>query len=520
MSEPTVLLIVPPNVPARDLAASDGYATVHLASLPMGVLSIASYCRSRVGGHWTILDLNLHLDRLGANMGGIATLLAEAAGHSAPDIVGVSCIFNAQAGYLGPISQAVRTLWPRATIVAGGGFPTNMPQEARRLAPELDGILMGEGERGFLELLRAAAPRTYLATNPGVLSPVNDLDDIPPLAYDLIDMERYQDVTRFHGGKGRAASIMTTRGCPYSCRFCASSTVHGHRIRRHSPERVLSDVRTLVDRYHIDTLLIEDDHFLGNRPHALAVLKALEPLGLTIEFPNGLAVHCIDAEIAAAMRAAGARTATLAVESGCERVLREIIRKPWSDPSRVRAAVEVLKAEGMYVRAFFLIGNPGETIPEMEQTGRFMREIGVNWCAIMIATPIAGSEYYRICEERGWLATDHLEDYHYGRCSIRTPDFEPEQVEQLRYRLNLDVNFVHNHDLAMGRPKVALRGFEDVLNRVPDHAFAHYYASAALGAMGRSREAFDHYATYSDIVASVPSWRDWVRKFGLPEGSI
>lgn len=287
-----------------------------------------------------------------------------------------------------------------------------------------------------------------------------------------------------------------------------------------SPGRVLSDVQMLIDRYHVDTLLIEDDHFLGNRHHALAVLDALAPLGLNIEFPNGLAVHCIDAEIAAAMRAAGARTATLAVESGCERVLKEIIHKPWSDLSRVRAAVEALKAEKMYVRAFFLIGNPGETLPEMEQTGRFMREIGVNWCAIMIATPIAGSEYYRICRERGWLATDNLEDYHYGRCSIRTPDFEPEQVERLRYRLNLEVNFVHNHDLAHGRPEVALRGFQDVLNRVPDHAFAHYYAGVALGAMGRRSEAFDHYATYSDIVASMPIWRDWVRDFGLPQASI
>ncbi len=535
MTDPTVLLIVPPNVPARDLAAAGSYQTVHLASVPMGVLSIASYCRAHVGGDWRILDLNLHLHRLGANLEGIPMLVAMAMAGRAPDVVGVSCIFNAQAGYLGPISRAARQLWPQSLIVAGGGFPTNMSLQAFRLAPDLNALCLEEGELPFRWLLERCAiipPRerdeTFFALpgwwGPGIIgctSPatmVQNLDDIPPLAYDLIDFEQYQGVTRFHGGTGRVAIIETTRGCPNRCHFCASSTIHGHRIRRYSPERMASDVRALVDRYGIDTLVIEDDHFLGNRRHALAVLRALEPLHLSIEFPSGLAVHCIDAEIAHAMAAAGAKTATLAVESGCERVLREIIHKPWTDLSRVRKAVEVLRAEGMYIRAFFVIGNPGETLAEMEETGRFMREAGFNWVAIMIATPIAGSEYYRICRERGWLATEDLAEYHYGHCTIRTPDFEPEQVERMRYRLNLDVNFVHNHDLANGRPEVALQGFMDVLARVLDHAFGHYYASKALGQMGENDMAVIHGIGYEAALAGANSemWRGWAREFGLP----
>ncbi len=501
----TILMIVPLNVPARDLVAAGGYQTVHLASPPMGVLSIAAYCRQYVESDWTILDMNLHTDLLGD----LAALLASAMSGRVPDVVGISCIFNGQAGYLGPIATAARALWPKAEIVTGGGFPTNMPNETFALAPDIDRIIPEEAEDGFLSLIHPEGPWAAI--------PITDLDAIPPLAYDLIDMGAYQHVTRFHGGTGRAASMMITRGCPGRCGFCASGTVHGHRIRRMSPERVASDVAQLVERYGIDTLLIEDDHFLAHRDYAKAVLGVLAPFGLDIEFPNGLAVNCITPDVVAAMQAAGVRTATLAIESGCERVLREIIRKPWTDLGRVRAAVELLRDAGMYVRAFFVIGNPGETLPEMEETGRFMRDIGVNWCAIMIATPIAGSEYYRLCKARSWLATEDLAEYHYGHGTIRTPDFEPGQVEAMRYRLNLDVNFVHNYDLAHGRPDLALRGFEDVLARVPDHAFAHYYSGVALQMLGSSRAALQHIAAYNGAWGTSEMWRHWMQEFGMPD---
>ena len=501
----TILMVVPPNVPARDLVAAGGYQTVHLASPPMGVLSIAAYCRQYVESDWTILDLNLHTDLLGD----LAALLASAMNGRMPDVVGISCIFNGQAGYLGPIASAARALWPKAEIVTGGGFPTNMPNETFALAPDIDRIIPEEAEDGFLSLIHPEGPWPA--------GPITDLDSIPPLAYDLIDMDAYQRVTRSHGGAGRAASMMITRGCPGRCGFCASGTVHGHRVRRMSPERVASDVRLLVERYGIDTLLIEDDHFLAHQRYAVDVLGLLAPFGLSIEFPNGLAVHCITPAVVEAMRTAGVRTATLAVESGCERVLREIIRKPWTDLGRVRSAVDLLRAAGMYVRAFFVIGNPGETLAEMEETGRFMRDIGVNWAAIMIATPIAGSRYYRLCKQMGWLATEDVAEYHYGHGTIRTPDFEPEQVEAMRYRLNLDVNFVNNYDLAHGRPDLALRGFRDVLARVPDHAFAHYYASLALQMLGRFEEGLGLIARYNDVWRTSETWRYWLREFGMPD---
>ncbi len=528
-----VLMVVPPNVPMRDLASAGNYQTVHLASVPMGVLSIAAYCRAHVESEWAILDLNLYLQKPAemdpSAQADLAALLAHTMAGKAPDVVGISCIFNAQAGYLGPIAAAARALWPETVIVTGGGFPTNMPIDTARLAPDIDAIMAGEAEKAFLRMLSADDMQHYVRKDIAAASgwpmliydvAITNLDDIPPLAYDLLDMDRYQGITRYHGGSGKAASVTTTRGCPHHCGFCASGTVHGQGIRLMSPERVLSDVRELVERYGIDTLLIEDDHFLGNRRHALAVLRVLAPLGLNIEFPNGLAVHRITPAVVEAMTAAGVRTATLAVESGCKRVLKEIIHKPWTDLGRVRRAVDLLRTADMYVRAFFVIGNPGETLAEMEETGRFMREMGANWCAIMIATPIAGSEYYRICRERGWLATEDVAEYHYGHGTIRTPDFEPKQVETMRYRLNLDVNFVHNYDLAHGRPDLALRGFRDVLVRVPDHAFACWYAGLSLGLMGRESGMVAMHGAYYRSLQSSEMWRGWAREFGLPLAEV
>lgn len=539
MKKTRVLFVVPPLIPLNHLLSHDPsqqWATN--ASIPIGVLSIAAYAGEHTDADFSILDMNLALaDHLKTNNTitwepFLDTCMRHAAGDDVIDIVGISAIFNSNAGYLSSIAETAKQLWPDVLVVTGGGFPTNLNSVVFDMAPSIDAIAVGEGEKPFLSFVQATDRAVYLDQAAGwvtkkrldageipVMNFVENLDDIPYLRYDLVDYDRYQECNRYHGDKSMdivTASIMTSRGCPYLCTFCSSHTVHGRKVRCHSPERILEEVRWLKATYGINVLLIEDDLFLSRRKNALKILEGLAAEDLTIEFPSGLALMHLDDEMICALKAAGLKMATLAVESGAERVLREIIHKPYRNLDMARDVVRRLREQNFYIRAFFIIGFPGETREEMLQSVQFMKDTGFNWVCIMIASPIAGSELYAACKENGLLISDRLEDFHYGKCNIRLPHSTPEEIEEFRYMINLEVNFVNNYDLKHGRPDLALTGFKDVINRVPGHAFGHYCSALCYREMGRQDEEAQALARYFEIVSSSPYWAGYSQRFGLP----
>ena len=345
---------------------------------------------------------------------------------------------------------------------------------------------------------------------------ISDLDAIPPLRYDLVELNSYQDKPRYHGDKSEnpvIVSIMTSRGCPFRCTFCVSHIIHGRKTRRHSPDRIIGDIKKLKEEYGVNTILIEDDLFLSDKRNALVILRSLE--GMTIEFPNGLSVQHLDEEIIDALIMAGMKMASIAVESGCERVLNEIIRKPYGRLSKVQEVTALLRKMKVYVRAFFIIGFPGETMKEIEETISFMKSAGFNWNAIMIATPLKGSELYAHCKDNDLLISDKLEDFHYGKCNIKLPHSTPQEMEELRYRANLEVNFVENYDLINGRPELGLIGFQDVISRVPNHAFAYYYASLCYGMMEKLDLERNYLHKYNEIVKASNEWKKHSEWFKL-----
>ena len=535
MNKTNVLFIIPPAVSIGELLKHSPTAKWVYPFVPMGVLSIASYTGEHADVDFMIWDLSVEISNFINNSCSLSLndfimqQMSNLYTKKQPDIIGISAIFNSNGGYLHPISNQAKNLWPDVLVVTGGGLPTNIPEHVFKNAPCVDAINIGEGEIPFLELVLADDRKKHLSSADGWMTSdridfnsnrkvIFNLDEIPFLRYDLIDMKNYQD---FHhqgreGGKSLTAPIMTSRGCPYQCDFCASHTIHGRKMRNYSTDRILEDIRRLKDNYGINNVLIEDDLFLGNKKQALRVLHSLSRDNITVEFANGLSVQHINEEVVDALKVAGVEMASLAVESGCERVLNEIIHKPYKKLSRVRDAVKLLREKGIYIRAFFVIGFPGETMEEIMETVRFMKEIGFNWCAIMIATPIAGSELFEYCKKNDLLTTEKQEDFHYGKCCIKLTHSTPEEFEKLRYLINLDVNFVKNYDMKNGHPTIALNGFKDVINRVPDHAFAHYFSSLCYNQLELKENEQVSMGKYSEIVSLSDEWKEYAIHFDLP----
>lgn len=540
-----LLFIVPPSLPIQDLTVTDpdkkdfGFI---VSSIPMGVLSLSSYVREHTNTECLILDMNTHVrDEMKITDKWddfFRKTLKEKVKDKKIDVVGISAIFNVCAGYMKSITEICKQECDDTLVIAGGGLPSNLPEEVFELAPNIDAIAYSEGEKTLVRLLKANDMKKDLEESNGWITKksilekkkrptmefVQTLDEIPPMSYDLIDFTKYKNLTRFHGevtAKTITTSLMTSRGCPYMCNFCASHTVHSRKMRFESPKRVIETVRNLKSEYGVNVFCIEDDLFLVHRKRALAIFEELAKEDITIEFPNGMSVHHMNDDVMIdALKAAGLKMATLAVESGVERVLKDVIRKPYTDLNIVREVVDRLRRKDLYSRAFFVIGFPEETLDEIYETIEFMKATGFNWVIASIASPIAGSELYDECKTKGLIINDELSSYSYGRSNIRLPYATPEEMERIRYEAVLEVNFVNNYDLKHGNPKQALIGFKGATDRIKNHALGHYYSSLAYKQLNQYDKEKISLSNYYKTIEESHYWRELSLKYKLPINNL
>lgn len=366
----------------------------------------------------------------------------------APHLVGISAGFSNQAEDVYALAAAIRREFPAIVQVIGGAHATALPEETLRRSGA-DYVVLGEGEQTLRELVdfcrgaRFARP-DGLAWRDGadiMVTPraqfIANPDDLPLPARHLLDMERYFAINRPHGPQTtpRVANMITSRGCPGTCVFCAIHGIWGKAFRGRSVANVLVEIRELVHKYGVAEIQFEDDNLTFDRGRAAALFRALrdEFPGLRWGAPNGVAVWALDEELVGLMAASGCHFVTLAVESGNQRVLTEVMRKPLR-LEKAKYYADKLRARGIRVDAMFVIGLPGETKAEIEDTVRYALGLGLDDVSFFIATPYPGTALYEQCVAGGFLAAGYaLEKLQvHKRGFIATPEFTPEEIVAIR----------------------------------------------------------------------------------------
>lgn len=515
-----LLVVLPSDLGAPQLDASKKTYRTYLA-FPYGVLTIASYLkRFAVGlGQVEILDLNLPGEEPPE------ARLARKLAVMTPDIVGFSMSYDVSYPWLRSLAAAVRQHDPKICIVAGGAAITTAYDEVIA-GCDVDACCYSEGEVAFKELVDADDVATVLSRDPWVTrtklraAPVyDDLDRIVDVDYSLVDVpaysmqEAFSPFTKF-SASSKQFFIVTSRGCPFKCVFCAEPSFHGANMRYVSVDRAIEHIANLKAHYGLSVLTIYDDQILMNKPRAKEFFGKLAPLDIRVEMPNGVTLSYIDDEMAALMKAAGVDTLFLAIEHGSKRVLKDIIRKPIAY-SRIKPTIELLQAAGIYCQGFFVIGLPGETRAEREETRDVILDWGLDWASFSFATPLRGSELFRQCKANGWIDERYLPlgALDMRKYVIRSPGIDPAEIESFVFNVNLDVNFVHNRNMRIGNFEVARRAFKELVGRLPGHAFAHYFLARCDDLLVRDGSA--GYRNYEQIVAESVVWREAAERFGL-----
>jgi hypothetical protein len=283
-----------------------------------------------------------------------------------------------------------------------------------------------------------------------------------------------------------------------------------------SPERVKHEVEAMIRNYGMKRLAIDDDQLLLNKERAKKILRYLADMNIAIEVASGLSVAFIDDEMAYLLKKAGLEIAYLAIESGSERILKEIISKPLK-VEQIGAAVKALRDNKLLIHINIIIGFPGETEEDRDASLKLMEGIGFEWNYIYIATPMMGSRLYDICVEKNYIDKIQLfEEAHLYNCIIKAPGIDPEDINEKAYLMNLEVNFVKNYRMRIGDFETAAGYFKNVVDKYPHQAFAHYYLAKAYEGMGADRPTIQkHYERFNELIGISSQWKEYAEYFGL-----
>lgn len=396
---------------------------------PLGLAYIAAYLREH-GHEVEILDFYAMGQRRFTKVGDRyrSGLNDEEAARELsvrnPDCIGIACSYTVFSKDSIHAAALCRKAHPDIPIAVGGAHATNLTEDELLELPMIDITIRGEGEQTMLELVEALARGDDLSTVTGAMvktgtsvvtnanrPPVDDVDSLPMPARDLLDMQFYMNNSDIYGHVKHppAAALITSRGCPFDCVFCSAKSVWTRKWRGHSPERVLAEIRVLVEEYGVREILIYDDNFITNKQRALRIVELIEQSGLDIAIavPSGVPVALVDEEILTALKRVGLYRVVLPIETGCESTL-EFIRKNIDLPT-VRDKVEMCHRLGLWTSGNFIIGFPYETREDVEQTIEFSLGTGLDFAFYFIAQPLVGSDLFTIFKEEHLLVSDRVD---------------------------------------------------------------------------------------------------------------
>lgn len=372
-----------------------------------------------------------------------------------PDAVGVSCILSSQHKEMHGICRITKSISTDIVTIVGGVHPTVLPEETLS-DKNIDFVVLGEGESVLTGLLlRINMGRDYkdldglaFRDNGTIqVSPkenfIDNLDRLPYPARHLLPMDKYFAIARPQSLTWRKKpniSLITSRGCGASCIFCSTTKYWGNHFRARSASNVLEEIDYLIKEYGIKEVHFIDDNLLSDRNRALELIEGLKNRKMSWQAPHGLAVWTLDRELLRRLKESGCYEITLGIDSGDKEVLNKIIRKPL-DLDLVPPLVKEMKRLKLGTKAYFIIGFPGETIDNIKNTFSFAKSLNLDATTFFAASPLPGTELYRICSEKNYLDKKfNWRDLNFGKAVIKTEEFFPKQIEKWVQKENLLIN--------------------------------------------------------------------------------
>lgn len=338
-----------------------------------------------------------------------------------PDLIGVSVL----TGSYNSAKRLIKEIKPAtdAPVVIGGAHITALPEFSLK-DTGADFCVIGEGEvtvKELAESLESGATDfnnikglaykdngTIRVNEPREL--IENIDSLPFPAWHLMPPEKYHIAPVLASSdRSPLAPIMSTRGCPYLCKYCASHITWRRKLRFRSPEKVVDEIEMLMNDFGVKSIHFADDNFTFYRDHAVAVCNEIIERNLDITWgcPNGVRADRVDKDLLLLMKKAGCNMLSFGIESGSQEILKNI--KKALALSKVPSVIKNAKDCGITTFGFFVLGLPGETRETIRETIDFSKNIALDRAWFFIFAPLPGSELF---DE--WVKGKNLSEIDWG----------------------------------------------------------------------------------------------------------
>lgn len=321
------------------------------------------------------------------------------------------------------VAKLIKHVNPNTFIVLGGVHPTFMYNQILAEYPEVDVIVIGEGEYTMLELVKALDKnknvdfkniqglafrkgRKIVKTSPRPL--ITDLDALPFPARHLVPMHRYREIED-------STAIISSRGCTFQCIFCSSGPFWHHKIRMRSAKNVVDEVEEVVIKYKFPVINFADDVFTYIKKRTIEICDEFKSRGLDVQWECSAHVNTLSKDLLIKMKKSGCRSIFLGIESGCQKTL-DIVGKQLR-LERAEKVVKWLGELGIKARLSFICGCPFEDAEAIMQTFTFakkLRELSGGSVSFNMLKAYPGSEIFNHPERYNITYIDMNWGWKYG----------------------------------------------------------------------------------------------------------
>ena len=392
------------------------------------------------------------------------------------DAVGITSIFSQQETQVLHCAKIIKKKFPNKLLFSGGVNAKS--RSSIFFAAGFDIIFTSESEISIQQVAKimqknskdfSSVGKIYFKNKEGKIVDnshfgeiLMDLDNLPIPAWEMLPNKRYWKIGRPHGGKAkhgeelRYASMMTSRGCPFSCSYChIAEEVEGSKsgaigkFRFKSDERVINELTILKNKIGAKQVFIEDDSIFGMKRRAIRLLKKIVGLGLDLMDVNGInMIHLVkksnkpgwmipDEEVIELLAEVGFKEIVLPFESANLRIIKKWCSNKLAldrfDPGEL---IKTIKKYKMYVGTNYMLGFPDESRKEIEETVKFakkMKDYGLDHSNFYLVMPVPGTPMFDYCIKNKHLPLDYNPDrFQWTKANLKNTEVPPQELEKIR----------------------------------------------------------------------------------------
>jgi radical SAM superfamily enzyme YgiQ (UPF0313 family) len=400
--------------------------------MPPGLLSIAAYLREK-GETVDCVDLNvLHKKR---NAGEATQVFEDLVRDMQPMLVGVSVMVAGQFRSAHRICKQVKLVAPNALTVVGGAHVSQFPHDILKNCPEIDFVVLGEGEEQAYACTQYARTRKNPSAWPDGIAyrsgdgaitvlpktrHIDDVDRLPWPAYDLLSFDDYRHDTRtwhnpYQVDLSLRVPIITSRGCPNLCNFCSVAKCMGQTYRAMTAAHVVDMVQMLHDEYGVGYFAVFDANFAQDVARVTAICNGITKrnLNVLIDLPTGLPINATATTMIDALAEAGLIRTCISVETGDDFIRNDVMHKGVDHDEIFNVVASIRRYPHIFLLTDFVMGMPEDTQESLEASCRLIEDLDTDDITLSIATPYPGTKLFEQCMRDKLFLPDIVSDHLY-----------------------------------------------------------------------------------------------------------